>query len=124
MSATSTRLKLNGVTLGPRLKAQLLKPLVSRDYPLHYVHAESKILVKIRHFRAACDILAMLTNLATGAVPSRLAAGETVLLFTPTHLQHVYMAQTRGRGCHGTRSHHYCAWEHHEGPYLPAHVGF
>ena len=79
MSATSTRLKLNGVTLGPRLKAQLLKPLVSRDYPLHHVHAESKILVKILHFIAACDILAMLTNLATGAVPSRLAACETPL---------------------------------------------
>ena len=58
MSATSTRLKQNEAALGPRLKAQLLKPLVSRDYPLHYVHAESKILVKSRHFRVTCGIVA------------------------------------------------------------------
>ena len=79
MSATSTRLKLNGVTLGPRLKAQLLQPFVSRDYPLHYVHPESKILVKSRHFRVTCGIVAMLINLAVGASPSRLATYKTPL---------------------------------------------
>ena len=33
------------------------------------------------------------------------------------------MAQTRAPGYYGTRSHNYCAWEHHAGPYLLAPVG-
>ena len=77
MSATSTRLKQNGVALGPRLKAQLLQPFVSRDYPLHYVHAESKILVKSRHFEATCDILRLSATAAECGIPTRSGTSKT-----------------------------------------------
>ena len=79
MSATSTRLKLNGVTLGPRLKAQLLQPFVSRDYPLHYVHAESKIVVKSRHFEVTCDILRLSVTAAECGIPTHSGTSKTQL---------------------------------------------
>ena len=75
----STRLKQNGVALGPRLKAQLLQPFVSRDYPLHYAHAETKILVKSRHFEATCDILRLSVTAAECGIPTHSGTSKTQL---------------------------------------------